>query len=102
MKGSVVDMEYTEFITPELMILVPVLYGLAEVIKMTDLKNKYIPIILMAVSCLITGLYIFSSHSLTTTQEVAQAIWMSITQGILIASASVMTNQVIRQTQKED
>lgn len=95
-------MEYTEFITPELIILVPVLYGLAEVIKLTDLKNKYIPIILMIVSCLITGLYIFSSHSLTTTQEVAQAIWMSITQGILIASASVMTNQVIRQTQKED
>lgn len=95
-------MTYTEYITPELMILVPVLYGLAEVIKMTDLKNKYIPIILMAVSCLITGIYIFSSHSLTTTQEVAQAIWMSITQGILIASASVLTNNLIKQAQKDE
>ena len=95
-------MTYTEYITPELMILLPVLYGLAEVIKMTDLKNKYIPIILMAVSCLITGIYIFSSHSLTTTQEVAQAIWMSITQGILIASASVLTNNLIKQAQKDE
>lgn len=95
-------MTYTDFITPELMILVPVLYGLAEVIKMTDMKNKYIPVILMAVSCVITGLYIFSSHSLTTTQEVAQAIWMSLTQGILIASASVLTNNIVKQAQKDE
>ncbi len=101
MKGDV-DMTYTDFITPELMILVPVLYGLAEVIKMTDMKNKYIPVILMAVSCVITGLYIFSSHSLTTTQEVAQAIWMSLTQGILIASASVLTNNIVKQAQKDE
>lgn len=95
-------MTYETYIVPEMMVLIPVLYGLGRVLKETICPDRYIPAVLTIISVLITALYIFSDKPVATTQETAQAIFTALTQGILIASASVYTNEAIKQATKKD
>ena len=92
-----------EYIKPELLILVVVLYFVGIGIKNTELiKDKYIPIILGVVGVLISGIYIVATSIINGYQEVLTVIFTSIVQGILVAGASVYINQVIKQSNKEE
>lgn len=93
-------MDYLNYIAPEMLVLVPVLYGMGIVLKQTALKDQFIPAILTVISVLFTILYIFSEKAISTPQEIAQALFTALTQGILIASASVYTNEVVKQAKK--
>lgn len=93
-------MDYLNYIAPEMLVLVPVLYGMGIVLKQTALKDQFIPAILTVISVLFTILYIFSAKAMSTPQEIAQALFTALTQGILIASASVYTNEVVKQAKK--
>ena len=95
-------MNYQEFIKPELFILIPVLYFIGVAIKKSKLKDSLIPFILGLISVFLSGLYIFATDEINGIQAVATAIFTALTQGILIAAASVYTNQIIKQIEKED
>lgn len=95
-------MNYQEFIRPELLILIPVLYFIGMGIKKSAIRDSYIPLILGGAGILLAGIYLFSVEEINGTQAVATAIFTAITQGILCAAASVYTNQLIKQSQKED
>ncbi|MEG1995790.1 MAG: phage holin family protein [Bacilli bacterium] len=87
-----------QFIQPEIMVLVPVVYLLGTAAKKSEfVQDRYIPIYLGVVSILLTGLYVLS-----TTLVCAASIFMAITQGILVAGASVYCNQVVKQMHKDD
>ena len=65
-----------EYIKPELMILIPVLY----LIGMAGKKNKYfadkwIPIVLGAISVFLTGLYVFATTDITNVKEGRSKHW---------------------------
>lgn len=94
-------MDFQEFIKPELLILVPVLYLIGAGIRKSEIANKHIPWILGLVSVVLAGLYIFASEPILSSQNVAIAVFTAITQGILCAGASVYVNQIIKQA-KED
>ena len=94
-------MNYEEFIKPELLVLIPVLYLVGVAIKKTSIKDKYIPLILGAAGVLIAGIYLFATEPITGAQAVATAVFTAITQGILAAGASVYINQLYKQA-KED
>ena len=97
-------MEYVElvkeYISPELFILVPVLYILGTVIKKSIIKDKLIPILLGLISILLTGLYLFATVEFNNIKEVLMIIFTTLTQGILIAAVSVYFNQIYKQLQK--
>ena len=95
-------MDFQEYIKPELLILIPVLYLLGMAIKDSKLKDKQIPFVLGVVSVILCGLWIMATEPLTSTQEVATALFTAITQGILIAGASVYTHELIEQSKKEE
>ena len=95
-------MNFQEFIKPELLVLIPVLYFIGVAIKKSKLNDTLIPFILGVVSVLLSGLYIFATEEIEGTQAVATAIFTALTQGVLVAAASVYTNQIIKQSQKED
>lgn len=94
-------MNITDFIAPELLILIPVLYLLGMGIKRSEIADKYIPLLLGVVAVLLCGIYICSTTELNSVRAVATAVFSAITQGILCAGASVYANQLIKQT-KED
>lgn len=91
-------MDYQEYIKPELLILIPVCYILAEFIKGAGaVKKKWIPMILGGFGILLSGIYIIASEGFSL-----MSIFTSITQGILIAGAAVYVNQLIKQGGKKE
>lgn len=95
-------MNYQEFIRPELLILIPVLYFIGMGIKKSAIRDSYIPLILGGVGILLAGIYLFAVEEIIGAQAVATAVFTAITQGVLCAAASVYANQIIKQSQKED
>lgn len=95
-------MNYQEFIKPELLILIPVLYFVGAGIKKSVIKDTLIPLILGVVGILLAGIYLFATEEINGSQAIATAIFTAITQGILCAAASVYTDQIIKQSQKEE
>lgn len=95
-------MELQEYIKPELLILIPVLYLIGTAFKNSDLKDKYIPLVLGCVSVVLCGIWVFANCPITTGAEIATAIFTALTQGVLIAGASVYVNQLIKQNGKDE
>lgn len=95
-------MNFQDYIKPELLILLPVLYLIGTAIKKSNIANKFIPWILGGVAVLLCGIWVFASTPIATGAEIAIAIFTAITQGVLIAGASVYVNQLIKQTGKEE
>lgn len=82
-----------EYIKPELLILVPVLFILGEIMKNTKLvKDNYIPAILGATGILLAFLYVTATEGLALI-----GVFTAITQGILVAGAAAYTDQIIKQ-----
>lgn len=90
-----------EFIKPELIILIPVLYIIGLGFKKTTLiQDKLIPIALGLTSIVLTALYILATTQMSGYKEVIMAVFTALTQGVLIAGASVYANQIYKQLKK--
>ncbi len=94
-------MDFMQYIKPELLILIPVLYLIGIGIKKCNIPDKFIPLILGGVGVLLSGLYVFATTETNGTQEVATALFTAFTQGVLVAGASVYANQVVKQVRKD-
>jgi drug/metabolite transporter (DMT)-like permease len=95
-------MSYQEFIKPELLILIPVLYFIGAAIKKSKIKDNFIPFILGFVGVFFAGVYLFAAEGINGSQAVATAIFTAFTQGVLCAAASVYANQLIKQARKDN
>ncbi len=95
------DMElYKEFIKPEILILIPVLYLIGVMIKSTTLiKDKYIPLVLGIVGIVLVTVYILATEG---AENIYMAVFTAVTQGILCAGASVYVNQLVKQLGKSE
>lgn len=91
-----------EYIKPELLILIPVLYIIGAAVKKSNIADKFIPWILGGVSVVLCALWIAATGSFATAADIATAIFTAITQGVLIAGASVYVNQLVKQTGKDE
>ena len=91
-------MGYEDYIKPELLILIPVLYLIGHFIKSTEtIKDKYIPVILGFVGVFLSLLYVMATEGPSL-----MALFTAITQGILTAGAAVYTNELITQGGKDE
>ena len=92
-----------EYIKPESLVVVVVLYFVGAGLKNTELvKDKFIPMILGVVGVIISAIYIIATSSINGYQEVLTVIFTAIVQGILVAGAAVYVNQLIKQSEKEE
>lgn len=95
-------MNFEEFIKPELLILIPVLYLIGAGLKKSKkISDSLIPLILGGAGVLLSALWVFASTKITGSKEIATAIFTSITQGVLVAGASVYANQIYKQISKK-
>lgn len=82
-------MDFSKFITEQALILIPVLYILGLVLKNSNIKDKLIPIVLLVIG-------VISSIALLGVNIQA------VIQGVLVAGTAVFTNQLIKQTTKDE
>lgn len=88
-------MNIIDYIQPELLILIPILYGIGEWIKaIPKIPNFLIPFILLGISLLLSFF-----HTWGSTEFVFSGVMLftSIIQGVLIALATVGGNQLVKQ-----
>lgn len=91
-----------EFIKPELLILIPVLYLYGVALKHSQVPDKHIPWLLGAASIILSFLFIASTAVINGWQECLLAIFSGLTQGVLCAGASVYVNQLVKQAGKSE
>ncbi|MBE6576910.1 MAG: hypothetical protein E7653_02070 [Ruminococcaceae bacterium] len=95
-------MSFEEFIKPELLILIPVLYAVGIGLKKSRLSDTLIPITLGIISVVLSASWVIATSNISSLKDVAFAIFTSVTQGILSAGASVYFNQLYVQSNKKE
>lgn len=91
-----------EFIKPELLILIPVLYLIGASLKKSQVADKHIPWVLGVASCFLCSLFIAATSTINGWREVFMAVFSGLTQGVLCAGASVYVNQIVKQSGKSE
>ena len=100
MRSEVMNLK--EFIKPDLLILIPVLYVVGIGLKKSKLSDTLIPLILGGIAIVLSAAWVIATSDISTLRDVAYAMFVSVTQGILSASASVYVNQLYVQSKKKD
>ena len=87
-------MDLQEYITPELFILIPVLYLIGMALKRFEgFSDRHIPIVLGVIGIIIAMAYEFSILGFSW-----GAIYAALIQGVLCAGSAVYGNQIVKQT----
>lgn len=95
--------EIVNYIRPELLVLVPVLYFIGVGLKKTEsVKDNKIPLLLGAAGVLLSVAYVLAASVIDSWQSGLMAAFTAITQGVLCAGCSVYVNQIIKQQNKEE
>ena len=95
-------MEYQDYIKTELLVLIPVMYFIGIGLKRSKLPDKKIPILLGIISVFLSAIWVMATGKISSIQEGASAFFTAVTQGLLIAGASVYANQLYIQEKKEE
>ena len=95
-------MNYQDYIKTELLILIPVLYFVGIGLKKSKLPDKWIPTALGVFAIMMSAVWVIATSDISGIQETASAIFTAVTQGILVAGASVYANQLYIQAKKNE
>ena len=91
-------MDFNVYIKPELLVLIPVLFVIGKMIKGSKtVQNRFIPVILGCTGVGLSILYVVATEGVS-----ALGFFTAITQGILVAGASVYANELKKNTEKKD
>lgn len=90
-------MEDIKLVKPELLMLVPVLNALGTILKKSRCRNNNIPMILGIVSILLCSMH---SYAVNKPSSWVLFIYENISQGLLIAAASVYGHQIYCKSNK--
>ena len=92
-------MNNTNYIKPELLILIPVLNMIGALIKTSQIKNKHIPFLITFIAIAFCMMYSWIEQE---ENSIPQFLFDNVVQGILISSMSVYNHQLFKQTRKKD
>ena len=95
-------MNYQEYIKTELLVLIPVLYFIGIGLKKSKISDKRIPTLLGISAVVMSAIWVIATADISGVQEAASAIFTAVTQGVLVAGASVYANQLYIQAKKEE
>lgn len=91
------------FVKPELLVLIPVLYFIGVGLKHAQtVADKLIPLLLGGAGVLLALLWVLAGSELTGAQDVLRAVFAAVTQGVLCAGCAVYAHQIGKQAGKEE
>lgn len=90
-------MDIVQYIQPELLVLIPVLYIVGMGFKKSELiADKMIPMLIGVIGIILAMLYVGAKCGVCV-----ESVFTGIVQGILCAGASVFVNQTVKQMGKD-
>lgn len=90
--------ELQQYIQPELLITIPLLYMLGLWLKRSAwFKDERIPLALGGFGIVMALFYTLSTVQITNYQSIFGIVFVSVTQGLLCAGASVYVHQLWKQ-----
>lgn len=96
-------MDIMNYVKPELIVVAIALYFVGMWLKQAAfLKDKYIPLVIGIVGIFVCAIWVCATSQFATGQDVAAAVFASITQGILVAGLSTYVNQIVKQGKKAE
>lgn len=85
-----------DYIKPELLVLIPVLYILGLMLKKTEkINDKYIPAMIGIIGIVLSAIYVAAVSGICL-----MSVFTAIAQGILVAGAAVYVNQLVKQNKE--
>lgn len=97
------EINYMDYIKPELLVLIPALVFVGYCLKTsTAVRDKLIPAVLAVVGMILSALYVLATAELTVPQDWLMAVFTAAVQGLLCAAGAVYANQCIKQSTKDD
>lgn len=97
-RGGKLEVNPMDYIKPELLILIPVLYFVGVAAKNSTLiKDNIIPLFLGIIGIFLSLIYVLATCDIGNAQSMTMGIFVAITQGILCSGTSVYVNQLIKQ-----
>lgn len=85
-----------DYIKPELLVLIPVLYILGLMLKKTEkINDKYIPAMIGIIGIVLSAIYVAAVSGICL-----MSVFTAVTQGILVAGAAVYVNQLVKQNKE--
>lgn len=95
-------MGYEQYVKAELLVLIPVLYVIGIGLKKTQLiSDRLIPIAIGIAGVVLSIIYVLAISDLGSPQAIGLAIFTALTQGVLVAGASVFANQNYKQLKSD-
>ena len=92
-----------EFVKPELLILIPVLYFVGSGLKKAAFwKDKHIPLVLGGAGVILSLLWLAATSTFDGWQSALLMLFAGITQGVLCAGCAVFVNQIWKQSGKRE
>jgi len=74
-KEEGINMDMTTYISPELMVLVPVIYLIGMALKRSTVRDNLIPALLGLAGVFLAGLWIFATTPIADGQSAANALF---------------------------
>lgn len=88
-----------EYVKPELLLVIPVLWGLGHALKTAKtFRDEMIPLVLIAAGIILSSLWIVGTANLAGWQSIILCVFTAVTQGVLCGSAAVGLHQLKKQT----
>lgn len=89
-----------DYVKPELLVLIPVLYFIGMGLKKWEfVKDSIIPVILGVCGIILATIWVLATSQITGWQSALSAVFTAIVQGILCSGCSVYANQIYKQSQ---
>ncbi len=92
----------TEYIDPQLFIVVPMLWGIGMAVKRSKIENRFIPLILLLCSCSVVLLYLTSTKFIFDVGQITACVFAAITQGSVIWLRAWLRYEKFLKEDKED
>lgn len=97
------SIDYTNYIKPEMLVLIPALVFIGYCLKTsTAVKDKLIPALLAVIGIALAVLYVLATSTITVPQDWLMALFTALVQGVLCAAGAVFANQIVKQTTKKE
>ncbi|MDR0307058.1 MAG: phage holin family protein [Chitinispirillales bacterium] len=95
-------MNYTDYIKPELLVLIPALYFLGEILKSSfKLDHNKIPLAFGISGIILSSIWVLAVSKIAHYQDALMAIFIALVQGLLCAGTAVYGYEILKQHKQQ-